>query len=69
MVQNTAWGKGTWYKIQSEGKKHGTKYIQSPLAGPWGGPNPTDEGIRERTTGMIPGFFSLHGQVPRGGMY
>lgn len=29
------------------GKKHGTKYIQSPLAGPRGGPNPTDEGLRE----------------------
>lgn len=30
------------------GKKHGTKYIQSPLAGPWGGPNPKDEGLRDK---------------------
>lgn len=41
------------YKLAwEEGKKHHTKYIQSPLAEPWGGPNPSDEGIGEGNQGQ-----------------
>lgn len=36
------------------GKKFGTKYIQRPLAGPWGGPNPKDERLRDEDNGSDP---------------
>lgn len=36
------------------GKKFGTKYIQSPLARPWGGPNPKDERLRDEDNGSDP---------------